>query len=149
MCKNNADEVNTFQMRLCSRTTPASAQGVAFSKSPLQRVLVTLAAISLPIAGCPTIVNARVCPRPAPNNPPEIALQIERIFAALREDVFHAWIDAAAIKKWFVYNAPVHWVIDLRANATAGGSFRRSVASDTGNDAFRFHGVCRDGSCSF
>jgi uncharacterized protein YndB with AHSA1/START domain len=69
-------------------------------------------------------------------------LQVERAFDAPRQKVFRAWTDPQAIKKWFVYQNPVHWTSDPVANANPGGEYRLSVVRDDDEtEAYKFHGI--------
>jgi NAD(P)-dependent dehydrogenase (short-subunit alcohol dehydrogenase family)/uncharacterized protein YndB with AHSA1/START domain len=73
--------------------------------------------------------------------PRHLSLRIERCFAAPREKVFDAWIDAESVKKWFVHSAAVHWREDPAIDAKSGGKYSWSVKSDDGRKGFHFHGV--------
>jgi uncharacterized protein YndB with AHSA1/START domain len=71
-----------------------------------------------------------------PNPKLETTLRLTRTFAAPREEVFRAWTDPAALKKWFApgddYATP-NAEVDLRV----GGRYRIQIQSPQG----KFHTV--------
>ena len=69
-------------------------------------------------------------------------LRLERSFTALCAELFRLWLEPEAIKKWFVYHAPVHWVRPPKVEATPGGQYNWSVTSDDDQQkVFTFHGT--------
>jgi uncharacterized protein YndB with AHSA1/START domain len=57
-----------------------------------------------------------------PARPDSASLVLRRVFAAPRERVFRAWIEPAALERWF---RPKGMAVTVRAlDARAGGSFR-------------------------
>ena len=78
---------------------------------------------------------------------PRPSLRIEHTFEAPRAIVFHAWTDPEAIRKWFAYNAPVHWspVTGPTVDARTGESYRWRLARDENEkEVFEFHGTYRE-----
>jgi uncharacterized protein YndB with AHSA1/START domain len=69
------------------------------------------------------------------------SLHIERSFPASREEVFHAWIDEEAVRKWFLHDVHGRWSPDSgpQIDARPGRPFRWSVVDDKG-DRFQFYG---------
>ena len=69
------------------------------------------------------------------------SLTIKRRFNAPPAKVFRAWTDPAAIKRWFVHHANVHWERDPTVDLFVNGTFQWSVISDaTPAQPFAFHG---------
>jgi NAD(P)-dependent dehydrogenase (short-subunit alcohol dehydrogenase family)/uncharacterized protein YndB with AHSA1/START domain len=75
-------------------------------------------------------------------SPAGLTLRMERLLPLSIEDAFSAWIDPAAIARWFIHAADVHWVDGPEVDARPGGSFRFHVAGTAG--AFEFTGTYRE-----
>jgi len=74
--------------------------------------------------------------------PAGLTLRVERVLPLSLEDAFSAWVDPAAISRWFVHGAGVRWLSPPEVDARAGHGFRFRVASEQG--AFDFAGVYRE-----
>ncbi len=76
---------------------------------------------------------------------PQHTLRIDRTFDAPRARVFAIWTEPAAVKKWFVYGAPVHWSQDPAMDLRPGGHYSWSVVSDFNDqEVFAFRGKYRE-----
>lgn len=71
------------------------------------------------------------------------AVQVKRTFAAPREKVFDAWVNAKMMAKWFARckNSPLVEV--LEADARVGGKYRLVVTDEKGK-VYRGHGAYRE-----
>ncbi len=70
------------------------------------------------------------------------ALRIERLLTATPAVVHGLWLDATAVRSWFVYQAGVHWSRKPQLEPWVGGHYDWEVASDTGPDeVFHFQGT--------
>ena len=87
------------------------------------------------------IVSIRAVAERAPRD----WVHIERAFEAPRARIFQIWTDPAAIRKWFVYGARVHWSQDPIVDAKPGGHYSWSVVGDgDDHEVFTFHGIYRE-----
>ena len=59
-----------------------------------------------------------------------LTLRLEHIFQASLEKLYRAWTDPAAISKWFIDSAAVHWLHRPLVDARCGGHFEWVVARD-------------------
>lgn len=74
--------------------------------------------------------------------PGQFDLRVEHTLQALPGKVFHAWINPAAIRRWFADLAPVHWDQDPTVDARPGGQLEWRVLSDENpQHAFHFRGT--------
>jgi len=78
----------------------------------------------------------------AATGPAGLTLRLERMLTLPIEEAFTAWIDPAAIARWFIHAADVRWVTGPEVDATPGGGFRFHVAGAAGD--FEFTGAYRD-----
>jgi NAD(P)-dependent dehydrogenase (short-subunit alcohol dehydrogenase family)/uncharacterized protein YndB with AHSA1/START domain len=77
--------------------------------------------------------------------PGSLTLRLEQEFAASTAEVFGAWVNPAAVRRWFVHGAPVHWKDGPALDARPGGRYALSVANDERPaDVFSFQGVYRE-----
>jgi len=93
----------------------------------------------------PTAGSARAASRSiadAASSSAGLTLRVERLLPLPQEQAFAAWIDPAAIARWFVHGADVHWVADPDVDARPGGAFHFHVAGAAGD--FHFSGVYRE-----
>ena len=68
-------------------------------------------------------------------------LRLEHIFHASLEKLHRAWTDPAAISKWFIDSAAVHWLHRPLVDARCGGHFDWAVArDDSESEIFHFRG---------
>lgn len=74
--------------------------------------------------------------------PAGLTLRLERVLPLSLEDAFSAWVDPAAISRWFVHGASVRWLSPPEVDARAGHGFRFRVATEKG--AFDFCGRYRE-----
>jgi uncharacterized protein YndB with AHSA1/START domain len=74
--------------------------------------------------------------------PAGLTLRLERLLPLSIEQAFTAWIDPAAIARWFIHAADVRWVIAPQVDARPGGGFRFHVAGEAGG--FEFMGAYRE-----
>ena len=92
-----------------------------------------------------TAVGARLPSRAiadAATGPGGLTLRLERVLPLPIEEAFAAWIDPAAIARWFIHAADVRWVTAPEVDARPGGGFRFHVAGTAG--VFEFTGAYRE-----
>ena len=56
-------------------------------------------------------------------HPASLSLRVSRTFAAPRDEVFRAWTDPAAIRKWFIEPTGRRWTEEPRVDARPGGEY--------------------------
>ena len=78
----------------------------------------------------------------AATRPAGLTLCLERSLPLSIEEAFSAWIEPAAIARWFVHGANVRWVSHPEVDARAGRGFRFRVTSEEG--LFDFSGTYRE-----
>jgi len=76
-----------------------------------------------------------------PNDQEPLEIAITRSFRAPREQVFAQWLDAEAIKDWFV--PPTYEGVSAAVDARVGGSWQVEYRTPSG-DRYRESGVFRE-----
>jgi uncharacterized protein YndB with AHSA1/START domain len=100
---------------------------------------------ALRINRLPTAVSVRPASRSiadAATGPAGLTLRLERLLPLPIEKAFAAWIDPAAIARWFIHAADVRWVTGAEIDARPGCGFRFQVANTAG--VFEFTGAYRE-----
>jgi len=70
-----------------------------------------------------------------------LRLRLEKNFQVPPEELYRAWTDPAAISKWFIDSAAVHWLHRPLVDARCGGHFEWVVARDENkSEIFHFYG---------
>jgi uncharacterized protein YndB with AHSA1/START domain len=77
----------------------------------------------------------------AATGPAGLTLRLEPSLPLPIEETFAAWIDPAAIARWFIHAADVRWLTGAEIDARPGGKFRFHVAGAAG---FDFTGAYRE-----
>lgn len=104
----------------------------------------SVVAVASLILGPPNVVQAQHSSTATAKNVPGITLRLEHTIAAPPEAVFRTWIDADAIRRWFVYNVGAHWNPNPIVEVRRGGHFAFSIIRDRDGAAFQFHGTYRE-----